>query len=64
MLKRNLDVGIADIDIRGKFYTVVHGDYDLFSKSGTYNLCSMLGYFPYALISVTCILALLTKQME
>ena len=51
MLKRNLDVGIADIDIRGKFYTVVHGDYDLFSKSGTYNLCSMLGYFPYALIS-------------
>lgn len=51
MLKRNLDVGIADLDIRGKFYTVVHGDYDLFSKSGTYNLCSMLGYFPYALIS-------------
>lgn len=51
MLKRNLDVGIADLDIRGKFYTVIHGDYDPFSKSGTYNLCSMLGYFPYALIS-------------
>lgn len=51
ILKRNLDVGIVDLDIRGKFYTVVHGDYDPFSKSGTYNLCSMLGYFPYALIS-------------
>lgn len=50
MLKRNLDIGIADLDIRGKFYTVVHGDYDPFSKSGVYNLCSMLGYFPYALI--------------
>lgn len=50
MMKRNLDVGIADLDIRGKFYTVVHGDYDAFSKSGTFNLCSMLGYFPYALV--------------
>lgn len=50
MLKRNLDTGIADLNIRGKYYTVVHGDYDAFSKSGTLNLCSMLGYFPYALI--------------
>lgn len=45
---RNLDLGIADINIRGKSYISLHGDYDSFSKSGVLNLCSMLGFFPYA----------------
>lgn len=45
---RNLDLGIADINVRGKSYIALHGDYDGFNKSGVLNLCSMLGYFPYA----------------
>lgn len=45
---KNLDLGIANIDVRGKSYIALHGDYDAFSKSGVLNLCSMLGYFPYA----------------
>ena len=45
---RNLDLGIADINIRGKSYISLHGDYDAFNKQGVLNLCSMLGFFPYA----------------
>ena len=45
---RNLDLGIADICIRGKSYISLHGDYDSFNKQGVLNLCSMLGFFPYA----------------
>lgn len=45
---RNLDLGIADINVRGKSYISLHGDYDAFNKSGVLNLCSMLGFFPYA----------------
>lgn len=48
MSHRNLDNGITEINIRGKYYIGVHGDYDSFSKQGVLNLCSMLGYFPYA----------------
>ena len=45
---RNLDLGIADINIRGKSYISLHGDFDTFNKQGVLNLCSMLGFFPYA----------------
>ena len=45
---RNLDLGIADINVRGKSYISLHGDYDAFNKSGVLNLCSMIGFFPYA----------------
>lgn len=45
---RNLDLGIADIFVRGKSYISLHGDYDSFNKQGVLNLCSMLGFFPYA----------------
>ena len=48
MQHRNLDLGIADINVRGKSYISLHGDYDAFNKSGVLNLCSMLGFFPYA----------------
>lgn len=49
VLKRKLDVGIADIDIRGKTYIAVHGDMDGYNKSGVSNLCLQLGYVPYAI---------------
>ena len=45
---RNLDIGIADINVRGKNYIAVHGDNDAFNKQGVLNLSSMLGFFPYA----------------
>ena len=49
VLKRNLDTGISDMNIRGKTYIGVHGDYDGFNKSGVSNLCMMLGFVPYAI---------------
>ena len=49
VLHRNIDTGIADIDIRGKSYIAVHGDYDGFNKSGVQNLCLALGFVPYAI---------------
>lgn len=45
---RNLDIGIADINVREKTYIAVHGDMDSFNKQGVLNLSSMLGFFPYA----------------
>lgn len=44
----NFDLGIAEIDIREKPYIAIHGDFDTFNKQGVLNLCSMLGFFPYA----------------
>ena len=49
VLKRKLDVGIADMDIRGKTYIAVHGDMDGYNKSGVSNLCMHLGFVPYAI---------------
>lgn len=49
VLKRNLDNGIADIDIRGKSYIAVHGDFDGYNKVGVSNLCMHLGFIPYAI---------------
>lgn len=42
------DIGIAEFNIRGKNYVAVHGDMDAFSKTGVYNLSTMLNYIPYA----------------
>lgn len=47
-VNNNIDTGIALMNIRGKDYCNVHGDYDSFSKSGVSNLCMMLGHIPYA----------------
>ena len=44
----NYDNGIAMMNIRGKKYINVHGDYDDFSKNGVANLSMMLGFIPYA----------------
>lgn len=49
VLKRNLDNGIADMDIRGKTYISVHGDFDGYNKTGVSNLCMHLGFIPYAI---------------
>ena len=49
VLKRKLDVGISDMDIRGKTYIAVHGDMDGYNKSGVSNLCLQLGFVPYAI---------------
>lgn len=51
VLKRKLDIGISDFDIRGKFYIGTHGDFDSMSNSGIARLCMMLGFMPYAIIS-------------
>ena len=48
MLHRNIDIGIADLNIRGKTYMAVHGDFDPFSKNGVANLVLLLGFAPYA----------------
>lgn len=47
-LHSNLDTGISVMNIRGKKYVNVHGDYDSFAKSGVSNLCMYLGFIPYA----------------
>lgn len=49
VLNRKLDNGIADIDIRGKSYITVHGDFDGYNKTGVSNLCMHLGFIPYAI---------------
>ena len=49
-IPNQLDIGIAEMTIRGKRYVSVHGDYDKFSKSGVENLVMMIGYIPYAVL--------------
>lgn len=49
VLNRKLDNGIADMDIRGKTYIAVHGDFDGYNKTGVSNLCMHLGFIPYAI---------------
>ena len=49
-LKNPLDIGIAELDIRGKKYVSVHGDYDKFTRGGVENLVMMIGYIPYAVL--------------
>jgi hypothetical protein len=45
----NFDSGIALMNIRGKDYINVHGDYDSYTKNGVSNLIMMLGFIPYAI---------------
>lgn len=49
IITNNPDTTFAVMDIRGKKYINVHGDYDTFSKNGVASLSMMLGYFPYAI---------------
>lgn len=50
ILASKIDTGIAELDIRGKKYVAVHGDFDDMSKSSMARLMMMLGYMPYGVI--------------
>lgn len=50
MSHRNIDTGIADIDVCGKTYIAVHGDFDTMSKQGVSNLSMLLGFIPYGIL--------------
>lgn len=46
LLHRNIDDGIADLNIDGKYYLCVHGDFDETTKNGYMKLSAMCGFFP------------------
>ena len=45
----NIDSTFAIMNIRGKEYVNLHGDYDSFTKQGVANISMMIGHFPYAI---------------
>jgi predicted phosphodiesterase len=51
VLHNNLDTGISELNIKGKHYISVHGDYDSLTKTGIGNLVMMLGFFPDAILA-------------
>lgn len=50
LLDGKMDSGIAAMEIRGKKYVAVHGDYDGFTKQSMARLMLMIGVMPYAVI--------------
>lgn len=46
LLHRSIDDGIAEINIDGKSYMLIHGDFDTTTKQGYLNLASMVQFFP------------------
>lgn len=46
LLHKSIDDGIADVNIDGKTYLLIHGDYDTPTKSGYLNLSNAVGFFP------------------
>lgn len=46
----SLDTTIAIINVRGKLYTLAHGDYDKPTDAGIGKLITMIGCIPYAII--------------
>lgn len=46
LLHRSIDDGIADVNIDGKTYLLIHGDYDTPTKTGYLNLANIVGFFP------------------
>lgn len=46
LLDCSIDDGIASIDIDGKSYLLVHGDFDSTTKQGYMNLSAMVEFFP------------------
>src|SRR5574344_1072476 len=45
-----VDNSISILDIRGKKYVSVHGDFDRYSKKGVSDLSTFLGFIPYAVL--------------
>lgn len=50
MNHRNIDIGIAEINVCGKTYIATHGDMDAMSRQGVANLSMLLGFIPYAIL--------------
>lgn len=46
LLHRSIDDGIAEINIDGKSYLLIHGDYDNPTRQGYLTLSDMIGFFP------------------
>lgn len=46
LLDGSIDEGIAKIDVDGKSYLLVHGDYDTTTKQGYMKLADMVEFFP------------------
>ena len=46
-----IDTTIASINVCGKNYCLIHGDYDKPTDAGIGKLITMLGYIPYAVLS-------------
>lgn len=46
LLHRSIDDGIAEINIDGKSYMLIHGDYDNTTKQSYLTLSGMVGFFP------------------
>lgn len=51
LLHRSIDDGIADINVDGKTYLLIHGDFDSPTKQGYLNLSNMVGFFPDYVLS-------------
>lgn len=51
VLHRNLDNSIFDLNVRGKTYIGVHGDYDTLTSNSVGKLCMMLGFMPDYVLS-------------
>ena len=50
-IEDNYDNGIAKIIVRGLAYIMVHGDFDSPNANSINRLCTMIGEFPYAVMS-------------
>lgn len=50
LISNNLDTGIVDLEIRENHYIAVHGDLDPFNQNSMQNLCTMIGFIPYAVL--------------
>jgi hypothetical protein len=46
LLHRSIDDGIAEINIDGRSYILIHGDYDNTTRQGYLALSDMVGFFP------------------
>lgn len=51
LLHQSLDDGISDINIDGKTYLLIHGDFDNATKDGYMKLAAMCGFFPDYILS-------------
>ena len=50
VIRSEIDNSICDLNVRGKTYIGVHGDYDAMTQNSVGKLCMMLGFMPYAII--------------